>query len=237
MLTVDFEKIEIAADSRILDIGCGSGRHTAAAAALPVAASVGVDACPGDLKKAVERLELHQNLGATAAGLWAFAGADALRIPFGDQFFDGVICSEVLEHIRDHQRAVSEAVRVLRPGGWLVVSVPRFWPEKICWLLSREYANTEGGHIRIYKTAELVDLLTSCGLSVTAMHYAHSLHAPFWWLKCLLGPSRDDAVMVRIYHRFLTWDMLKKPRLTRFLERLLNPVLGKSVVVYLRKNS
>lgn len=235
MLTVDFEKIEVAADSRILDIGCGSGRHTAAAAALPVAASVGVDTCPADLKKAVERLELHQNLGATAAGIWAFASADARQIPFGDQVFDGVVCSEVLEHIPDHHRAASEAVRVLRPGGWLVVSVPRFWPEKICWWLSREYANSEGGHIRIYKTTELIDLLTSCGLCVTDIHYAHSLHAPFWWLKCLLGPSRDDAMMVRIYHRFLTWDMLKKPRLTRFLERLLNPVLGKSVVVYLKK--
>jgi hypothetical protein len=67
------------------------------------------------------------------------------------------------------------------------------------------------------------------------MHFAHSLHTPFWWLKCLLGPKRSDSAPVNLYHRFLTWDIMKRPRGTRFLENLLNPILGKSVVVYLKK--
>jgi hypothetical protein len=40
---------------------------------------------------------------------------------------------------------------------------------------------------------------------------------------------------VNLYHRFLTWDIMKQPRGTRFLENLLNPILGKSLVVYLKK--
>lgn len=235
MLTVDFDRLGAASGSRILDIGCGSGRHTAAAVALPAAIAVGIDTCRADLKSAEERLDLHHRWGATAGGSWSFASADALQIPFRDGVFDVVICSEVLEHIPDHREAVREAVRVLRPGGCLVVSVPRFWPEKICWWLSRAYANTEGGHIRIYKAKDLIELLTSEGMKTTAKHYAHSLHAPYWWLKCLVGPNRDDSTVVRLYHRFLTWDMVKKKRPVRFLERLLNPLMGKSVVVYLKK--
>jgi hypothetical protein len=66
-------------------------------------------------------------------------------------------------------------------------------------------------------------------------HHAHSLHVPYWWLKCLLGVERDMVWPVRLYHRFLTWDMMQKPKMTRSLERLLDPVMGKSVVLYFRK--
>jgi hypothetical protein len=66
-------------------------------------------------------------------------------------------------------------------------------------------------------------------------HYAHSLHTPYWWLKCLLGIERNDLFPVAAYQRFLTWDMMQKPRLTRRVEHWLNPVMGKSVVLYFRK--
>jgi hypothetical protein len=66
-------------------------------------------------------------------------------------------------------------------------------------------------------------------------HYAHSLHSPYWWLKCLLGVDREDILPVRLYKRFLTWDMMDKPKLTQTLDHLLNPVCGKSVVLYFRK--
>jgi hypothetical protein len=51
----------------------------------------------------------------------------------------------------------------------------------------------------------------------------------------LLGVQRDTALPVRLYHRLLMWDMMHKPQLTRRLERLLNPVMGKSVALYFRK--
>jgi len=54
-------------------------------------------------------------------------------------------------------------------------------------------------------------------------------------LKCLVGPNHENSLPVNLYHRFLTWDILKQPCLTRFIDRLFNPLLGKSVVVYLRK--
>ena len=140
-----------------------------------------------------------------------------------------------MEHIPDDATAAEELIRVLKPGGNLIVSVPRYYPEKICWILSKEYYNTEGGHIRIYKKNQIAALFKNHGLIQWASHYAHSIHAPYWWLKCLLGLNRKDSLPVNLYHRFLTWDIMEKPWLTRFIDALLNPVLGKSLVIYFQK--
>ena len=50
-----------------------------------------------------------------------------------------------------------------------------------------------------------------------------------------VGVGNDDHLLARTYHRLLVWDIMKKPRVTRWAERALNPVLGKSLVVYLHK--
>ena len=235
MITVDFQCIDIPSGSRVLDIGCGSGRHVAAAYALERATVVGADANVEDLKAARERLHFHDYLGEHGQGRWLLSAADITRLPFDDGAFDLVICSEVLEHIPDHHRAMGEIVRVLKPGHPLVVSVPRRWPERICWSLSREYRHMPGGHVRIYDARELVQKIEALGLSHWRTHFAHGLHSPYWWLKCLLGLENTQRLPVRLYNRFLTWDIMDRPRLTRTLERWLNPLVGKSVVLYFHK--
>ncbi|MFC1798840.1 class I SAM-dependent methyltransferase [Thermodesulfobacteriota bacterium] len=234
MITVDFKRLGIKPGFRILDIGCGSGRHTGAAIKYDAVSAVGVDINYTDVCETRERLKLQEKWGETA-GTWEIMVADTTCLPFRNNFFDLIICSEVLEHIRDQQAAINELVRILKPGKNMAVSVPRYWPEKICWKLSEEYRTTEGGHLRIYKQKVLSALLEKAGLQQWAAHWAHSVHTPYWWLKCLVGPSRNDAVPVNLYHRFLTWHIMKNSRLANWLDYLLNPVLGKSVVLYLRK--
>jgi SAM-dependent methyltransferase len=236
VITVDFRRLTIRPGFKILDIGCGSGRHTAAAYELDRATAIGADRSYNDLKEAAERLAFHDRLGAHGGGDWALSSADICNLPFKTAVFDLVICSEVLEHIPADDDAMAEIIRVLKPGHDLVVSVPRFFPEKICWLLSDEYFNANQGHVRIYKKMALVDRLERHGVSHRSTHFAHSLHAPYWWLKCLVGPTREDSGSVNLYKRFLTWDIMEKPALTRRLDRLLNPFLGKSLVLYFLKN-
>ena len=159
---------------------------------------------------------------------------DLTALPFPDASVDRVIASEVLEHIPDDVTAFAEIARVLRPGGRVAVTVPRYGPERVCWALSDAYHANEGGHIRIYRGDVLRTRLLAAGLQPGAGHHAHALHAPYWWLKCAVGVDRDTAA-VRAYHRLLVWDLMSRPRVTRAAERLLDPVLGKSLVVYAQR--
>jgi ubiquinone/menaquinone biosynthesis C-methylase UbiE len=162
---------------------------------------------------------------------------DALGLPFADGAFDRVIAAEVLEHIDDDTAALRELVRVLRPGGTMAVTVPSFGPERVCWALSDEYHApfVPGGHVRIYRQRELRAKLTTAGLVPRFAHRAHALHSPYWWLRCAVGPTNDDHRAVATYRRFLEWDITTAPTATRWADRALNPVLGKSLVVYATK--
>ncbi|RPH50729.1 MAG: class I SAM-dependent methyltransferase [Desulfobacteraceae bacterium] len=237
MITVEFKRFSVKPGAKILDIGCGSGRHICEAFRIKGITVVGADLNYNDMLEARGKLNFHEKVGEHGGGVWALSSADVNNLPFKNNSFDLVICSEVLEHIPDHETAVFEIMRVLKPGSNLVVSVPRYMPEKICWVLSDEYHNANRGHIRIYKKNELVRLLENSGAQLWASHFAHSLHTPYWWIKCLVGPTRSDSRTVNLYHRFLVWDLMKKPKVTRFLDRLLNPFFGKSIVLYLRKKA
>ncbi|MGD2186684.1 MAG: methyltransferase domain-containing protein [Desulfobacterales bacterium] len=235
MITVDFNRLDIRPGYRILDIGCGSGRHTCAAYRFKNVVAIGADINHADLVEAKNRLKFHDQLGENGGGIWGLTMADVNALPFEDHFFDLVICSEVLEHVSEDENAARELIRVLKPGHNLVISVPRLWPERVCWAFSSEYSNSNNGHIRIYRKKKLMALLENYGVKRWAFHYAHSLHTPYWWLKCLLGPKRNDATLVNLYQRFLFWDIMKKPKIVEWMDRLLNPVLGKSLVVYFKK--
>jgi SAM-dependent methyltransferase len=160
---------------------------------------------------------------------------DVVSLPFPDGWFDRVIASEVMEHVSEDGAAMAELARVLRPGGLLAVTVPRWWPERVCWTLSRPYHEVEGGHVRIYSRRGLLAGLRGAGFDPVGIHHAHALHSPYWWLKCLVGVDREDHPLVEGYHRLLVWDIERRPIVTRALERVLNPALGKSLVLYLRK--
>ena len=90
-----------------------------------------------------------------------FGVANIVNIPFQESSLDAVICSEVLEHVDSPNQSVQELIRVLKPGGIMALSVPRYLPELICWKLSKDYSKTPGGHVRIFKHNELKNLGTS----------------------------------------------------------------------------
>ena len=236
MLTVDYGRLGVRAGDRLIDLGCGFGRHAYQAARLG-AEVVAFDFGADEVRNVRDTFEAMADAGELDGGksrVGAVQG-DALNLPFADGSFDRVIASEVLEHIPDDETAMVELARVLRPGGSMAVTVPRCGPEFVNWALSDQYHDVPGGHVRIYRYRELVRRLEGTGLTAIGSHHAHGLHAPYWWLRCLVGPANDDHPAVAAYHRLLVWDITKAPWVTRYAERVLNPLVGKSLVVYLTK--
>ena len=240
MLTVDYGRLGLRPGDRLLDLGCGAGRH-AFEAARRGAHVVALDYAFDELPAVTGLIQAMADGGELPSGVRAAAvNGDACNLPFETGSFDRIIASEVFEHVPDDAAAFRELARILRPGGVMAVTVPAWLPEQICWALSDQYhaPYVEGGHVRIYDEATLRHRMRDAGLEPRGAHRAHALHSPYWWLKCAVGPTNNDNPLVKAYHQVLVWDLMKSPgisKVTRATERLLNPVLGKSKVVYARK--
>jgi ubiquinone/menaquinone biosynthesis C-methylase UbiE len=113
---------------RLLDVGCGNGTAGRAVAETLQLDVTGVDVDPDQIA-----LASHTAAAGTSVR-WVVA--DATALPFHDHLFDVVVTSKTLHHVDDWRRAVSECIRVLRPGGYLVVAdmAPPAWA---AWLVGR----------------------------------------------------------------------------------------------------
>ena len=239
MLTVDYNRLGVQAGERLLDIGCGFGRHTYEG----IKRGASVVSC--DL--GTSELEGVRAIVAAMAGgdeipdgvAFMAVNGDATALPFPDASFERVIASEVVEHIPNDARAFGELARVLKPGGMLAVTVPAWLAERICWALSDDYPapRAPGGHVRIYSRRSLRDRLRHSQLVPTDAHHAHALHSPYWWLRCAVGLRQPIEAnrLVDAYHRLLCWDIEKQPRSMKAIDRVLNPIIGKSIVMYAHK--
>jgi len=235
VLTVDYTRLGVRPGDSVLDVGCGAGRH-AYEAMRRGAHVVAYDLDTAEVKDTAVLMDALVDGGATGRG--AAVNGDALHLPFADGSFDRVIAAEVLEHIPADTAAIGELARVVRPGGTVAVSVPRWGPELANWALSDEYHAVPGGHIRIYRASILASRLAAAGLTVSGRGYAHGLHSPYWWLRCLVGVGDDRHALVRAYHQVLCWDIERRPgvsHVTRALDAALTPVIGKSLVLYARR--
>ena len=235
MLTVDFSNLSIKPGTKILDLGCGEGRHLHNVYLRDSVTAVGLDLDFDSLKKTNETCKKYFPMGNNKDKNWLLLQGRCEILPFKREIFDIVICSEVLEHIENYHGVIKEIWSVLTPNGHLVVSVPRYLPERICWALCDDYKYEKGGHIRIFKVSPLVIEIERLGFKLYKKHHAHGLHSPYWWLKCLNWQKRDTWFPIKLYYKLLVLDIIKKPKFTRFLDKILSPIIGKSVVLYFKK--
>ncbi|MEI7741668.1 MAG: class I SAM-dependent methyltransferase [bacterium] len=109
--------------SRILDAGCGEGHLLALIKKrLPGAETFGSDI----IEVALEHARVRSPDST-------FVTARISEMPFADGYFDAITCTEVLEHVYDYREALKEFRRLIRPGGYLIVT----FPNEPVWTASR----------------------------------------------------------------------------------------------------
>ena len=233
MLTFNLNKYELNNNGIMLDVGCGEGRHIFGVMQdYPQMKCVGLDMDNASLNRAEEGYQYFESISNAGA---EFIKGSAYSLPFPDESIDLIVCSEVLEHLHEYNDAVVEIHRVLKSGGKFYASVPASWPEKVCWSLSKDYQNQPGGHLRIFNQLELVSEIKESGFKFLSSEKFHSIHSPYWWLRCLFWKSQDSNFLVNLYKRMLERHILKKPFFLNLLDKALNPLMGKSFSMYFEK--
>lgn len=155
---------DVAGCKRILDAGCGNGRHCK-----HILRRADSDAriCAFDLS---QRMLKRANRRVNSDRIH-YVAADLVHLPYADGFFDAIVCGWVLEHLPDPHPGIHELARVLRPGGKLL-------------LLTTE--DTLAGamtsslwHCRTYNRHELHKVCQECGLIWHRQLYFSRLHRLF----------------------------------------------------------
>ena len=235
MLTIDYSLLGIKDGERVLDVGCGTGRHSWEACRQSRCLVYALDIDVDELMRAKGMFRAMDEQGESR-GQWSLLQASTMSLPFKEASFDKIICSEVLEHVPDDWHTMREMARVLKDEGILAISVPNYLPEAICWRISSRYHNRAGGHVRIYRPGQLLAPLHESNLHVYATRRKHALHSIYWICRCLFGVDNEKALVPSLYHKFLVWDIRTNSRPVRWLEGLLNQFFPKSMVVYAGKN-
>ena len=113
----------------------------------------------------------------------AMVKADIMNIPYKDDSFDVILCSHVLEHVADDQKAMRELFRVLMPGGWAILQSPvdrqrneTFEDPNVTSPQDRLRFFGQSDHVRVYGR-DYKDRLEKAGFSVKVDGYVRSLGA------------------------------------------------------------
>ena len=195
----------------------------------------------GDRGSGTDKLWNNKEIEIHSIDIYASDNVDVVcdghYLCFKSDYYDGVWIQAVLEHVVEPNIVVNEIYRVLKPGGNFLPSVPSFWPEKICWALSKDYQNMPGGHVRIFKKNQVISEITNHGFEYQSSERFHGLHSAYWWLRCMFWSTQESNWMIKKYKQLLEHQILQNTSWLQNLENLLNPVFGKSIAYYFKKNN
>lgn len=229
MLTVDFDRLAVKKGDIVLDAGCGFGRHSlefVSRGAVVYSMDMDMDCLR---KTRFSLTEMRRSITSREAHYVVLSG-DALNLPFEDGSFDRIICSEVMEHVGDDEKACGELSRVLKKNGRIAITVPTIFSEQIYDLLTYEYFTSPGGHIRKYFPGEVAAMMRRNGLEIYAIGFKHAFHTIWWMIRSVVGLHLNEHPITKAYHTFLHLGLFSA--LMRKAESFFDFFFPKSVVLY-----
>jgi len=181
-----FENLDLSGGEKILEIGCGRGFYlNVLSKVFPKLDITGIDL--NEKYLSVAKRFINNNKVKLIK-------ADATKLPFANKTFDRIIATEILEHIPNDQKAISEIYRVLKPGGMVMVTVPNtnypFLWDPTNWILERIFkwhlpsniwwlSGIWADHVRLYGEKELKDKIEKKGFKVQKVWHATHYCFPF----------------------------------------------------------
>lgn len=225
------QQLELKNVDKILDLGCGDGYYSYLLSRISLKIEViGIDNHVAAIESA-KRQARKRNI--------KFIIGNAEKLPFPENYFDKIVMSEIIEHVKDDERVLREARRVLKQGGILVLTTPNkdypFLWDPISWFLdhffnshikSGFFAGIWNQHIRLYKPEEIEKKLEKVGFKLVSSELLTNWCLPFNHYLLNLGCRL-------LFNKQLSQDLLqdinkfsesknKKTRLASFLFWLVN---------------
>jgi len=229
--TFNFNLLNLKKIKKVIDVGCGNGRHLKSLGfKLTDSEIIGIDQSVPEITKLNK--EFNESV-CKNGNAYKFITGDIREMDVPDNSQDLVVCSEVLEHVPNFEAVLEECYRILKPGSVMLVSVPSYFPESLCWKYSKKYMQTPGGHIRIFKKNFLKERFKALNLKLFKHHREHALHSIYWIIRA--RNNMEENNFLKSFHNLLVRQMFGQAKFSFALEKLLNPFFGKSECFYLRK--
>ncbi|GIW69587.1 MAG: hypothetical protein KatS3mg101_0334 [Patescibacteria group bacterium] len=203
------EYLDVQPGEKILDMGCGEGFYSMIFDELYQCEIYAVDCDPKILSLARKRLE--------GRGQIKIEEGDITSLKFPDSYFDKIVCTEVLEHVTEDEKAIKELYRVLKPGGTIAITVPNknyplLWDplNKIREKLGLGHFSPHSGfwggiwakdHKRLYLPQDLKKLVENANFETKDLRVLTHYGIPFNHLILYLGKT--------LYTRFPVPESMK----------------------------
>lgn len=170
---------------RVLDMGCGDG-YLLGRLAARCQSAVGIEFEPSAVALALQRLSTCDRCTVLQGSVY--------ELPFPDGEFDAVIMADVIEHLENPVQAVQEAGRVLKAGGRLLMTTPKWRPDR----------RWDPRHVREYKPDELRECLASTFTDVCLSYFWPSRWSNWystrigwklikWYARALPNPFLEES--------------------------------------------
>jgi len=225
--------VPIRASDTVIDIGCGDGGF------IGFCAQQGAEVIFVD-RDAEKVATTEERIKPSAAHAYRAIVSNCDPVPLEDGTGDIVMCTEVLEHVPDPAVFLQEIIRVAKPGGTLVITVPDSRSEIFVGATAPAEYFQEPNHIRIFTADEFRALILEAGLQIESHQFKGCFWSMYWplsWLTCEPGGEGlpiDNPHPITDHWTRLWQEVQRHPQGDKIRDTL-NSLLPKSQCIVARK--